>query len=187
MQGKLPPQPSVLSSYLTVGKLLYLSLFLFIAESWFYWEKLSAAFFDAALVHIIFWLWCFLFSFLHIFLVMMDGWSRYQNYKRVKDQFYLHGFSPHIAQHFIGSSCQRRAVMVAASELGMKKEAQVYYRSKGVKPYHFIPYLLIKNPFFIFHPYFWSCTFLEDKYKPRFKFRCNNLEHRIAIQHENYR
>ena len=171
MTGNLPHQSSAFISYLKVGKLLYLSLCLFLVESWFYWQMLSTALTEKSLAHKIFWLCCFLFSFVHIFLVLLDGWSRFQNYKRIKDQFFLHGFSPHLAQHFIGSNCQRRAVSTAARELGIEKEVKDFYRSKGVKTYHFVPYALLKNPLFHLHPQFWSCTFLEKYYEPRFDYR----------------
>lgn len=182
MHGHLPPQPPAILSYLKVGKLLYLSLFLFIAESWFYWLKLADALATETLAFSLFWAWCFLFSFVHIFLVIMDGWSRFQNYKRIKDQFFFYGFSPHLAQHFIGSSCQRRAVAIAARELGLEKEVKDFYSKKGVKFYHFIPYLLLNNPFLVFHPYFWSFTFLEKYYKPQIDF--HNLPVKVSVPHK---
>lgn len=93
----------------------------------------------------------------------MDARSRYQNYKRVKDPFFIHGFSPHPAQHLIGSSCQRRAVTIAARKLGIEKEVKDFYCSKDVQSYHFRPHLLLKNPLFVFHPYLWTQTFIEIK------------------------
>lgn len=172
----LPKQPHVFVSYIRVGRLLYYSLVLFILEAWFYWVKLKAAYTESSLVYIIFWTWSFLFSFIHIFLVLMDGWSRFQNYKRAKDQFYIHGFNRRIADTYIGSKCQRMAAIVAAEELGIDEDVKAYYDSKGVKWYHYVPYFMIKTPFFFFNNTFWSRTFLERNYTPKFDYRNLGLE-----------
>ncbi len=125
---------------------------------------------------IVFWLLFFLFSFLHIFLVLADGWSRFQNYKRVKDQFFMYGFQFRIAENYIGSKCQRMAAMVAAEELGISEELQQYYQDRGVKWFHYIPYFMIQDPFFLFKKRFWSRTFLEKAYKSKFDYRSLQLE-----------
>ncbi len=187
MSGALPHHPSTFISYLRVGKLLYLSLGIFLFQSWFYWDMFSTAINGNSLVKVIFWFYCFLFSFVHIFLVIMDSWSRYQNYKRIKDQFFLHGFSPHLAQHFIGSKCQRRAVCIAGRELGIEAEVKNFYRSKGVKSYHFIPYPLLRNPLFLFHPRFWSRTFLEKYYESKFDLKSLTAEDTILCKESHYK
>jgi hypothetical protein len=169
-------QPSLMVSYLRVGKLLYYSLFLFILEARFYWTKLGAAYKDLSIAFTIFWLLCFLFAFVHIFLVVMDGWSRFQNYKRAKDQFYIHGFNKRIADTYIGSKCQRMAAIVAAEELGLGDQVKLYYTKKGVKWHHFVPYFMIKDPFFLFNKKFWSRTFLEKNYRPKFDYSHRQLE-----------
>ncbi len=101
----------------------------------------------------------------------MDGWSRFQNYKRAKDQFYVHGFHRKIADTYIGSKCQRMAAEVAAEELGIGEEVKNYYTAKGVKWFHWIPYFMIKEPLFLFKRKFWSRTFLEKNYIPKFDYR----------------
>jgi hypothetical protein len=101
----------------------------------------------------------------------MDGWSRYQNYKRAKDQFYIYGFTARICNLYIGSKCQRIAALVAAKELGLENEVKQHYSSKGVKWYHYIPYFMVADPWFLFKKKFWSRTFLEKHYKPRFDFQ----------------
>ena len=151
MEAKaLPKQPPVFISYLRVGKLLYYSLLLFILESWFFWGLLNNAINQKATWLILIWGICFLFSFVHIFLGAMDGWSRFQNYKRAKDQFYKFGFNPRVANLYVGSKCQRNAAIVAATELGYEDEIKKYYKRCGVKWYHFIPYFMIKDPLFFF-------------------------------------
>lgn len=173
---RLPEQPHPILSYLSVGRLLYYSLFLFLLESLFYWIKLKASFSQDAIGSTIFWFVCFLFSFVHIFLVIMDGWSRYQNYKRAKDQFYVYGFTKRISNLYIGSKCQRIAALVAAKELGIEDQVNEYYISKGIKWHHYIPYFIVKDPLFLFKKYFWKRTFLEKSYTSKFDFRALKLQ-----------
>lgn len=167
----LPKQPSIIISYLSVGKLLYWSLILFVLESVVYGIQFREALETQGIVMILFWLWCLLFSFTHIFLVIMDGWSRFQNYKRIKDHLYQHGFTTQIASHYKGSKCQRTAVIVAAKELGIEKEAKDYYDRLGIKWYHLIPYFMVNDPFFLFKKYFWSRTFMEKHYTPKYDYK----------------
>jgi hypothetical protein len=176
----LPKQPPIIISYIRVGKLLYYSLLLFILEAWFFWSKLRTAYLEASELFIVIWLICFLFAFVHIFLVAMDGWSRFQNYKRAKDQFYIHGFNRRIANTYIGSKCQRNAAIVAAEELGIGKTVKDYYVTKGVKWYHFVPYYMVQNPLFFFSDIFWSRSFLEKNYKPKFNY--SNLQLELQMQ-----
>lgn len=176
IQSTVPNQPNSIISYLRVGRLLYYSLVLFILEAWFYWYKLEAAYYESDQIFIGFWLWCFIFSFSHIYLVMMDGWSRFQNYKLAKDQLYMFGFNRRIADMYLGSKCQRMAVETAAEELGYINEVKDYYQKKGVKWFHYIPYFMVSDPWFLFKKKFWSRTFLEKKYNPRFDFQKLHLE-----------
>jgi hypothetical protein len=169
-------QTSHLNSYIRVGRLLYYSLILFILEACFYWGKLVNAYNEYSLPWILFWIWSFMFSFIHIFLVMADGWSRFQNYKRAKDQFFIHGFNKKIANTYIGSKCQRMAAEVAAEELGIEKEVKTYYAQMGVKWYHYVPYFMIKEPLFLIKKKFWSRTFLEKHYQPKFDYSQLQLE-----------
>ena len=167
-------------SYIRVGQLLYYSLVLFILEAYFFWVKLYAAYIESSPLFVVFWLICFLFSFVHIFLVMMDGWSRFQNYKRAKDQFYMYGFNRRTADTYMGSKCQRMAAIVAADELGIAYLVKEHYSKKKVKWYHFIPYFMVKDPLFFFRDKFWSRTFLEKNYKAKFDY--HNLQSEPKLQ-----
>ncbi len=71
---------------------------------------------------------------------------------------------------YIGSKCQRMAALEAAKELGIGEEVKAYYVAKGVKWYHYVPYFMIKDPWFGFKKHFWSRTFLEGNYKPKFNY-----------------
>ncbi len=166
----IPKQPPVFLSYIRVGYLLYLALLLFFIEAWFYGYKLDQALRDESIFIIGFWLWSFMFSFIHIFLVLMDGWSRFQNYKRAKDQFFIYGFQERIALGYIGSKCQRMAAITAAEELGMANELKEFYASCGVKWHHYIPYFMVKEPMFLIKKSFWSRTFLEQKYTAKYNY-----------------
>lgn len=117
-----------------------------------------------------------MFSFVHIFLVLADGWSRFQNYKRAKDQFFIHGFNRKICDTYIGSKCQRMAALVAAEELGLEKQVAGYYQSKGVKWYHYVPYFMVKEPLFLFKKKFWNRTFLESNYVAKFDYHSLAME-----------
>lgn len=179
MNDTIPPQPHIMLSYIKVGRLLYASLFLFIFEAWLYWVQLNNAVISASIWLTIGWLLCFLFAFVHIFLVLADGWSRFQNYKRAKDLFFIHGFQVRIANMYIGSKCQRMAATAAADELGLGAEIRKHYIKMSVKWYHFIPYFMIFRPLFIFSEDFWSRTFLERNYQAKFDFK--NLKQELAL------
>ncbi len=168
---KLPKQPSLFTSYLHVSKWLLFSQFLFVAESIFYWQQLQQAEMQSSLIWIGFWWSCFLFAFLHIFLVFMDSWSRFQNYKRIKDQLYLYGFKPKIANNYTSSKCQRHALNIACKELGMTKDVRRFMQLRGIKWYHFIPQFMAEDPLFLFKKQFWNRTFLEKYYAPKFCFQ----------------
>lgn len=168
---RLPLQPHPLNSYLRVGRLLHWSLLLFIVESVWYGIGLKQAMEVGSVYVIGFWLGCFLFSMIHIYLVIMDGWSRFQDYKRAKDLFFVYGFQSRIANMYLGSKCQRMAVETAAIELGFESEIDAYFEVRGIKWHHFIPYFMLKDPFFIFKNYFWSRTFLEKNYTPKFNYK----------------
>lgn len=167
----LPKQPGLLVSNWNVAKLLYGALFLFIVETIYYFINFKEAYTEQRIEIVLFWLWCLLFSFIHIFLVLMDIWSRFQNYKRVKDHLFTNGFTPKVAQHYAGSKCQRMALMAAAKELGMENDVKDYYSKTGVCWYHFTPKFIINDPLFLLKRHFWSRTFLEKYYVPKFDYR----------------
>ncbi|MDT0293988.1 hypothetical protein ACFQ3R_06610 [Mesonia ostreae] len=167
---EIPEQRHWIISYFDVGKLLYLSLGLFVLESFIYGRFLIHSYQKESSFWIFFWMVCFIFSFVHIFLVLMDGWSRFQNYKRVKDQFYMYGFITKTANHYKGSKCQRNAILVASKELGLEREAISFYKRQGIKWYYFIPQFMVKDPLFMLKNSFWSRTFMEKKYTAKIDF-----------------
>ncbi len=173
---KLPYQPQSWVSYFRVGLLLHGALLLFILESVVYYFWLSRAWESGKLFWIVFWTWSFMFSFIHIFLVVMDSWSRFQDYKKAKDLFYVYGIRPRTADRFIGSKCQRNAALQAARELGLEDELKEQFQDRGVRWFHYIPYFMVSDPYFMIRKAFWQRTFLEKYYEPKFNFHQMQLE-----------
>ncbi len=173
---QLPKQPATIISYWNVGKLLYAASILFILETFLYYHFFWLALQNEQWLSSIFWFSCVLFAFSHIFMVLADAWSRFQNYKRIKDLFYEHGFSYKLAAHYRGSKCQRMAVIAAAKELGIDHKVERYYYKLGIRWYHFIPQFMIEDPYFIVKSYFWSKTFLEKKYTPKYNYKKLNQQ-----------
>lgn len=167
----LPKQRSTFVSYWNVGKLLYGALLIFIVETLLYYYEFMVAYHNGHLAIKLFWLWSLLFSFSHIFLVVMDSWSRFQDYKRIKDYLFQYGFNPRIISPYRGSKCQRMAVLAAARELGMQNEVERYFQKLGIKWFHFVPTFMIQDPLFLLKRNFWARTFTEKYYEPKFNYR----------------
>ena len=176
LYGLIPRQPHMLISYLVAGKLLHVSVIIFILESFIYGILLQNALLKESTIWSILWSICFLFSFAHIFLVMADGWSRFQDYKRAKDQLFMYGFQLRIINQFANSQCQRTACSTAAKDLGFGEEAKEHFYSMGYRWFHLIPDFMMNDPFFFYKRYFWKRTFLEKYYKSRFNFRELSME-----------
>jgi len=97
-------------------------------------------------------------------LSQLDARSRYQNYKQIKDQFYIYGFDKRILNPVLKSRCQRDAAVISADELGLKKECVDYYKKNGYRWYHIIPDFVFTHPHFLLSKYFWKTTFFVPKY-----------------------
>lgn len=141
-----------------------------------YYVMLSKAMQSGELFWIGFWAWSFMFSFVHIFLVVMDSWSRFQDYKKAKDLFFMYGIRPRTADRFIGSKCQRNAALQAARELGVAEDLLLQFRQRGVRWYHYIPYFMVSDPYFMIRGAFWQRTFLERHYEPKFDYQQLQLQ-----------
>ncbi len=163
-------QPLRIVSYLATGRLLHLSMILFVLEAYWYWVMLQNALSYQSKFWTAFWVVFFLFSFLHIFLVQADSWSRFQDYKRVKDQLFLYGFKKKIIRQYAGSRCQRNAVQTAAEELGYLDETNAYLYELGYRWHHFVPDFMVRDPLFIFKEYYWKRTFNRKYYKSKINF-----------------
>ena len=101
----------------------------------------------------------------------LDGYSRFQNYKKVKDQLYLNGYQKRILMPLAHSRCQRDAAQLACDELGIGDTCKSYFQGFGYKWYHIIPDFVFKNPSFFFTTFFWRKTFFTPYYEPKVNFR----------------
>lgn len=101
----------------------------------------------------------------------LDAYSRYQNYKQIKDHLFVHGFEQRIIKPFIKSRCQRDAAMVAAEELGMKKDCRKCFYHHGYRWYHLLPDFLFTQPEILIGKAFWLNTFFARYYKPKYDFK----------------
>ena len=100
----------------------------------------------------------------------LDARSRYQEFKRVKDQFRIFGFDGRLLKPLVNSRCQRDAARAAAYELGYGRQCREFYHSLGYRWYHLTPNFLLSNPRFLTSRRFWKSTFFLSTY-PRAKNR----------------
>jgi len=159
--------------YWKVGKLLHFVAFLafFIAlQSYLVLQNMNG---EVSSSVWILWLIIFICFFNMAVLAELDGYSRYQNYKQIKDQIYLNGYQERLLKPLSKSSCQRAAVILAGDELGIKRIIEKYFYDRGYRWYHVIPDFVFKDPLLFFTVYFWRTTFFSPYYKPKIDF--NNL------------
>lgn len=126
---------------------------------------------------------CYIIS-LPVF-AQLDARSRYQNYKQIKDQLYLYGYSQRLLKPVLKSRCQRDAALTSAKELGFSHQCTEIFKGHGYRWYHILPDFVFKQPQFFITKYFWRTTFFAPTYKPKVDFsnikkeeirRCLNLE-----------
>lgn len=156
--------------YWKVGKLLHFVAFLafFIAlQSYLVLQNMNG---EVSTTVWILWLMIFICFFNMAVLAELDGYSRYQNYKQIKDQIYLNGCQERLLKPLSKSSCQRAAVILAGDELGIKMIVEKYFYDKGYRWYHVIPDFVFKDPLLFFTLYFWRTTFFSPYYKPKINY-----------------
>ena len=105
----------------------------------------------------------------------LDARSRYQNFKQVRDQFYVYGFDERILKPLIKSRCQRDAALLAARETGNSLQCRKLFRNAGYRWYHLFPDFVFTHPGFVFTSYFWKTTFFCSTYKVKF-FKMESVE-----------
>ena len=97
----------------------------------------------------------------------LDARSRYQEFKKVRDQLILFGVNRRIFKSVSGSSCQRGAALAAARQLGVAKQCSDYFRAEGYRWYHLTPDFLIRQPETLLFAGFWRTTFFLPTYRTR--------------------
>lgn len=156
--------------YFKVGKLLHLVALVACMVALFSFFYLKNLFYSADPYLWFSWLILFVSFFNMCILAELDGYSRFQNYKQVKDQMFLNGLHERQLKPLLKSSCQREAAILAGDELGIGEEVRSYFFQEGYKWYHIIPDFVLKNPIFFFTKFFWRTTFFTKYYKPKINY-----------------
>lgn len=96
----------------------------------------------------------------------LDARSRFQEYKRVKDQLARYGPNRRIFNSVSGSRCQRDAALAAAEQLGFRSHCRACYCAAGYRWYHLLPDFVKGHPRFLISAAFWRTTFFMPTYPP---------------------
>jgi len=97
----------------------------------------------------------------------LDARSRFQEYKRVKDQLTRYGPNRRIFKSVSGSRCQRDAALAAAGQLGYASHCRACYSAAGYRWYHLLPDVAKGHPRFFISAAFWRTTFFMPTYQTR--------------------
>lgn len=96
----------------------------------------------------------------------LDARSRFQEYKRVKDQLARYGPDRRIFKSVAGSRCQRDATLAAARQLGYASHCRTCFSTAGYRWYHLLPEVVKGHPRFLISAAFWRTTFFMPTYPP---------------------
>jgi len=159
--------------YWKVGKLLHIVAFLAFFFSVYSFTVIQELDFNSNIFSFLTWLAIFICFFNMSILAELDAYSRYQNYKQIKDQIYFNGYQHRLVKPLSKSSCQRSAAILAGSELGCENDISAYFYKCGYRWYHIIPDFVFSNPLLFFTVFFWRTTFFAPNYQPKINY--NNL------------
>lgn len=169
--------PPPLFSVLKVGRYLFAVTLVFFVLARHYWERSlellgqgQLPFFDGILAG---------FFASNVVLSLLDGRSRYQNFKRLKDQVFLYGTQTKYLKTFAVSRCQREAALVVGKELGIKEKLKAKFRASGYRWYHFVPDFFYSKTLFFADRRFWRHTFFAPHYAARIDYK-NIIKQRTA-------
>jgi len=155
-------------SYYKVGALLHWISFGNLVVSLIFISHLPVAEFSKWTIKEYIWLFGLSFFMTNMVLSQMDAWSRFQNFKHLKDQIIGFGFQNRLLKPLLLSRCQRDAAQIACNDLGYGDNCSKYFSSFGYKWYHIIPDFVFEYPLFFFSSYFWRTTFFTPYYKPKY-------------------
>jgi len=153
--------------YLKVGKLLHLVALVALMVAVFSFFILKKLFYSTDPYLWFTWLSLFISFFNMCILAELDGYSRFQNYKQVKDQMFLNGLQERQLKPLLKSSCQRSAALLAGKELGIGEKVRSYFFDQGYRWYHITPDFIFRNPLFFFSTFFWRTTFFTPYYESK--------------------
>jgi hypothetical protein len=94
----------------------------------------------------------------------LDARSRFQEYKRIKDQLARYGPDQRIFKSVAGSRCQRDATLAAAGQLGYALRCRACFSTAGYRWYHLLPDFVKDHPRFLISTEFWRRTFFMPTY-----------------------
>jgi hypothetical protein len=97
----------------------------------------------------------------------LDARSRFQEYKKIRDQLILFGPDRRIFNAVSHSRCQRNAALAASAQLGYETVCRDSFTATGYRWYHLLPSFVKYRPWFLFSPAFWHTTFFAPTYHPR--------------------
>jgi hypothetical protein len=98
----------------------------------------------------------------------MDAHGRYQDYKKIKDVIYKNGYDDRLVKPFIGSKCQRDAVIMAAKDLDQLNNVKALFFKLGYRWYHMLPDQFVKNPMVILKREFWLRILFTNTYRLKY-------------------
>ena len=104
---------------------------------------------------------------LYTLFTQLDARSRFQEYKKARDQLICHGPDNRIFRSLSRSRCQRDAALAAARQLGYDSECRNYFTSAGYRWYHLLPEFVSRQPKFLLSPAFMRATFFVPTYHSR--------------------
>jgi hypothetical protein len=163
--------PGILSRvwiYMEVGRWLHAISLLCTISSLYFYQLTEEAFIYHDIPGII----VFGYFFLHMltipFFAELDAYSRFQNYKSMKDLLYHYGFQIRFIKTLRHSKCQREAAYYAARDLGYANNIHEYFKSCGYRWYHILPDFVWSHPEYLFSKHFWSTTFFTKTYHPKY-------------------
>ncbi len=103
-------------------------------------------------------------------LTQLDARSRFQEYKKVRDQLIRYGPDRRIFKSMAASRCQRDAAMAAARQLGCAADGSAFFTAAGYRWYHLVPEFALRHSAFLLQAAFWRETFFVPTYHARHPF-----------------
>ncbi len=154
--------------YLQTGYLLHLMGLLGILL-FFYFGNLALR-----ALHNDLWGWFVWYAYLSLYgftlpiFSQFDAFSRYQNYKVVKDKIFEYGFDERLLRPFVYSRCQRDAIKVATRCFHLQKQYKAFERRQGFAWYHILPHLVVRRPAILFTRAYWQSTLFVPRYHSKY-------------------
>lgn len=106
-----------------------------------------------------------------VLFTQLDARSRFQEFKKVRDQLLRYGPDRRIFAALSRSRCQRDAALAAAGQLGHASFCRDHFFTIGYRWYHLLPDFASHHPWFLFSPTFLKATFFAPTYHARYSCR----------------